>query len=264
MKYLGFTIVELLVGGTITLIGLLGISALMIKTVKTNEDIKQYAWINQIRSEIIKSLKSKSGWKNTVIDTRNSDFQCLRNKLINPESTVNCSSEGGRLEIVQSPSNSLIIDTRLTKGFDKRGNTCDQFGSDPLCLFRYEISWIPKCQKDNCLNPDFVVTGNLKVTSLSKTPLIINPSFYTFTTYVTNSESREGTCQVTGIGEVNGENCRIKLKFVTCENDDEFLVGFERDGKPRCSRRSLPRCHNGFIYGVSNLSEALCDARTCI
>lgn len=265
MKQFGITLIELLIGISIFGIGLLGISSLLYNTNLFTQNIKKSSWINQVRSEVIKSLKSESGWRNTVNDSQNSDIACLRNKFANPNSVVNCPQEGGVLQVVRDPSNALVLNSSGAWGFDKMGNPCQTFGSDQECIFKLVLNWKPKCQNDKCLNPDFIVEGKLNVSPKNSDPLAFNPEFYSFNIHLSHAETKEAACQLTGLGEVVNEQCRVKIKFVKCENAGEYLVGFNRDGTPRCAPRNLPSCNgSGFIYGVTNSGGALCDPRTCL
>jgi len=265
MKQSGVTLIEILIGVSIFGIGLLGIGTLLQNTNLFTQHIKKTSWVNQVRTEVIKSLKSEPGWRNTVLDPENSDISCLRNKFNNPNSVVNCPQDGGILKVIRNPSNSVVLNSAGSRGFDKLGNPCETFGSDTNCIFKLALSWKPKCRNDKCLNPDFIVEGKLQVSSKNRDPLAFNPEFYSFSIHLTHAESKEAACQLTGLGEVVDEKCRLKIKFVKCENPGEYLVGFNRDGTVRCAPRNLPTCNgSGFIYGVTNSGGALCDPRTCL
>lgn len=265
MRQKGLTASELLVGISITLIGILGISVVLQNTLKTSEEIKQFHWLHQIRSEAIRSLKTPEAWKNTVTHLDNSDIECLKRKFEDPSTTINCPSSGGLLRILNGAANETVLDLRLNRGFNKRGLACEGFGTNPDCQFSYDLSWTPKCRDDKCLNPDFLIQGHLKISKASQEKLILNPEFYSFKVYATNPETQQAICQTTGLGDSIGDKCRIKPKLIQCDKPDQYLVGFQRDGTPKCATRNLPKCNgSGFIYGVTEKGEVLCDPRTCI
>jgi type II secretory pathway pseudopilin PulG len=264
IKQKGVTILELLISAVIVGVALLGISSLLFQTKSTQVAIESYSWLNQTRSEAIKLLKNHDSFRQIATHAINSDLACIKEKLQNPAKPLRCPSQGGQISEILDFQGRKVAALAKDEGLDLKGRPCQNYSTNPDCIFRYEMSWRPRCKDDKCLTPDIVISGQLKVKNLPNLNLKINPEFYNFTVIQKVYETKEALCETSQLGQLQGDGCKIMPKMVKCTNPGEYLVGFNRDGTARCAPRNLPRCSSGFIFGVDGNSNPLCDPRTCI
>jgi len=263
-KQLGLSLPEILVALGIMSISIAGVTTVYLSAVEKKIEVDQFSSINQRRAEIIALLRNERAFLNTVRDPINRDFQCLRDKLEIPNTLLNCPDVNGAIYRIRGAGNDVAMSFEAGQGFTRSGASCSGYGSNSDCIFRFDLTWMPKCVGEQCLAPDLLISGELRVSDQNLLQGLFRIDYFKFNIYQSFDETGEAICEVTGLGRHTNGRCSLRLTDIKCDNPDEYLVGFNGDGSVRCESRTFPVCASGYIYGVSAEGEALCDSRTCL
>lgn len=165
----GFSLVEVLVTCLILGIVSLGAGTLFVQMsrMQNKTNVKESSLL--IRSNMFSLFRNERAVREML--TRNPSMACL---LATPSS---CTSGSSGVVDVYQPDGSLFFRTSAAnQGFTKEGQSCDTYGTAPVCSMRYQISWRALCGAD-CTNPQILVTG---VFQGQQTDFPINLSNYNF------------------------------------------------------------------------------------
>ncbi len=127
---------------------------------KNSPPLKPPPEILQLSAELKAQLENDTAWRNTVNDSANLVFQCLRTHS-------DCSTSQGPFRLLNANGEIIHDTTAESAGFDSRGKPCqsfDAFGSadSESCVFRLTLAWKPLCYPPGpCVQPHGKILGKL-------------------------------------------------------------------------------------------------------
>ncbi|MCM2277199.1 MAG: prepilin-type N-terminal cleavage/methylation domain-containing protein [Oligoflexia bacterium] len=270
----GFTLAELAIALGVGGIVMLTAMAVLSIQDRARLELDTLPWLQAVRTDLIQALRT-DGWRKTALSPRNHNLDCVRRKIANPSARVSCSGAGGHLLEVRNGSNEVLFEEHsafplnFSRGFNWKGRPCDSFDpvtGDRACPFKYVLSWRPICADPSCSNPDIAVQGQLLFSPGSSARMRVPSQPYSFSLLISaDGEVPEVTCEQTLLGSYDPalRRCRMRLHD-QCANPNQFLVGFERSGKPICQARALLNGNcggTGFLQGVDADGNPICTSK---
>ena len=268
----GFSIVEMLVTAVVLTVLFLGLSALFMLQKRTETKFESLSWLDQLRREIVSTVKNPVAWRNTFRDPKNETLRCLREMELQSDQKdkIYCKDNignpvSGDINIIRgvlqaAPNNSdfekapVLLETLdQDSGFTLKGIPCKGFlCSDTNCNLRYVVSWRAICvDSEKCQQPDVEIHGMLLISDKNKPSRPINPALYGMTIRLTKQRGSKASCEEFGLGVWNANTKKCEFgPHKTC-NEGSYAIGFYSDGTPICDQVDLPKCPKGmFLNGI--------------
>lgn len=178
----GFGLIEVIIVAAIISIIALGIGTMISDMFAAQQKTSQVGNLNSIRARLIETLNSPAHWTETINHTSNdTSLGCLR------EGTAACATGfSSAFNIVETGPTVLFPAATATAGFRLDGTTCNTFSTvtpDPLCPFRWDITWVATCTgAGTCKTPDIQVLGAFRYAAGAKVNFGggFNPATYSF------------------------------------------------------------------------------------
>lgn len=263
----GTSLAELMVVTTIIGVAGIALGTVFKSSFDTVNDVKSRLWVENVRREIVTSLRDKDAWAKTIADPANTSLACLRAKLANPLAPVQCSGAGGAIAVVRDRNDRVIhTSAAATSGFSKAGIACNAFDAangNEDCPYRFEVRWTAVCADATCPQPDALVEGDLIYKSNAQVESgPRNTAALGFRTLITTRELNESTCEQSMLGNFSGGKCQLKVAQ-SCPSG-QYTVGFQKDGSPICRQVNYDLCPGGLYKGMDTSGNPICESRSCI
>lgn len=264
-RQFGFSISEILVAlGVASVVSLAGASLMSSSQQKLNRNEAKLVAL-ELLQQTKNSLNSPADWQKTL-ELNSAKLDCLKNP------SIECSRNTQLIEVYTSTNSPLFgPDHSLTEadsGFTARGKPCDSFdlvnGNDS-CPLRVEVVFRPLCpETGECKNVD----AHFEISVLSKTKdggslLGSTQALKDRVVKKNMSLAYFETCEsIPNAQWVNGQ-CQLNFPRVACTNSNEFVLGFEDDGRPICGPMSVQVCPTGQVFrGIASDGQAICEGCT--
>jgi len=155
----------------IILIGFLGLSTLILQTVRTQQQSNLKVSLTMVRQGLIVNLSNDIAWTKTkqfiASDgnlTTAANFDCF---YLNQD----CFNKEGDIGVLLDAANNIVLDSRNgVGGINERGEVCQTYanlGSRKSCPFRYTIHWKAQCSA-SCTNPKIDIRATVTVSDSSE------------------------------------------------------------------------------------------------
>lgn len=265
LNHSGFSITEILVAlGVASVVSLAGAGLMSSSQQKLSRNEAKIVAL-ELLQRTKTALNSPSDWQATL-DANASKLECLRNP------SVEC-PRGAELIEVHNSGNTPLFGANHSlineeSGFSSHGKSCASFdavdGNDN-CPLRVEVRFRPLCpDSGECKNVD----AHFEISVMSRTSdggslLGTTTALKDRVVKKNNALAYLETCEsIPNAQWVNGQ-CQLNFPRVACENQNEFVLGFDNDGNPICSALNVEACPSGQIFrGVASDGRAICEGCT--
>ena len=155
----GFTIVEFLIGISVSSILLAAAASAFAMFAESAQSVKTNQSLIQFKGQIVREILNPASLMATIADSSNTSMLCLKQG-------TDCSGvTKASLRLNDSHGKLLFDSISASSGLDQNGALCSGFSQaspNGACPYRYELTWKPLCSSTPCINPPIQISGIFK------------------------------------------------------------------------------------------------------